>query len=186
MLETLQMLDGQILLFLQEHVRCGVLDVIMKLFTHLGDAGVVWLALGAVMLTTRKYRRGGLCLLLSVGLCYCLNDLIIKILVARPRPFLTVPGLVAIVAEPGSYSFPSGHACSSFASAYALTWRYGRRGAWFYVPAALIALSRPYVGVHYLSDILIGAGVGTLGAAGVCCLFEKLERREIQKNSGRE
>jgi len=42
MLETVNAVDAAILLFVQEHIRCGALDAVMLFFTHLGDKGAVW------------------------------------------------------------------------------------------------------------------------------------------------
>lgn len=167
MLAQIQSIDTVLMLFIQNDLRCGVLNGIMVFFSTLGNAGIVWIALSILMMITKKYRAAGFDMLLCIALCYCLNDLLIKNLVCRPRPFVTIPELTTLVSQPSSYSFPSGHACSSFAAAYSLTRSQGRRGGWFYIPASLIALSRPFVGVHYVSDVLVGAAVGTAGSAAV-------------------
>ena len=175
--ECIQRIDAILMLWIQNDVRCAVLNPIMIFFTTIGNVGAVWLALGALFLCFKKYRRLGFHIIISIALCYVLNDLIIKQLVQRPRPFLTVEGLTALVAKPSSWSFPSGHACSSFAAAYVLTKALKKKGAWSYALATLIAISRPYVGVHYVSDILAGAIVGTLGAILCIALFRKFEKK---------
>jgi len=179
MLEAIQTLDTQILLFIQDNVRGGVLNAVMVFFTYLGEKGFVWLVLGAAMLITKKHRRSGVYLIACIALCFLVGELIVKNLVARPRPFLTIPELTALVRRPTSWSFPSGHACASFACAFALTWRYKGRGAWFYILAVLIAVSRLHVGVHYPSDILAGALIGTAGSILICIVLRKLERKYL-------
>lgn len=173
MLEWIFSLDKAVLLFVQETLRCPVLNWIMVFFTTIGDAGVLWLALGLGLFLFRKTRRAGFDLILAVAVCWLINDPLIKNLVARPRPFTQIPGLEVLVALPGSFSFPSGHACSSLAAAFALRWGLGKKGGLFYIPALLIALSRIYVGVHYPSDVLAGALLGTLGAFLVCALSRR-------------
>lgn len=164
MFSIIQSADRAISLFFQESVRCGILDPIMTVITKCGNSGICWVILGIILLCIKKTRKEGFQLLITLGLCWCINDGIIKNVVARPRPFAVIPELTTLVPFPTSNSFPSGHACSSFAAAYYLTKAFGKNGAWAYIPAALIAVSRVYVGVHYMTDIICGAIVGTVGA----------------------
>ena len=168
----LQALDEAILLFLQTHVRCGIFTAALTFLTHLGDAGLLWLAIAAVLLGQKKTRRSGLELSASLGLTALLCNCVLKPLFARPRPFLCVESLELIIPALDSYSFPSGHASSSLAAATTLTLTLGRRGAWSYLPAGLIAISRSYVGIHYPSDVAAGALLGT----GVALLVHRLSR----------
>lgn len=175
MLDAIQQLDQSVLLFIQESIRADWLDTIMLFITRLGDAGFIWIVLGLVMLFSKKTRRGGVIMLICLAVAFLLNDFVLKPLVARPRPYETVPELLSLLRET-SYSFPSGHSNASFAGAAALAMVFGRRGAWTFIPAALIALSRCYVGVHYPTDILAGAAFGSLVAVGVCLLIFKIEK----------
>jgi hypothetical protein len=84
----------------------------------------------------------------------------------RDRPFKTYPYDIIKYSTGGSYSFPSGHTSMAFNVATALTLNYPR---WYvYVPAYVwasgVGYSRMYLGVHYPSDVLVGALVGS-GAA---------------------
>lgn len=80
---------------------------------------------------------------------------LLKLVVDRPRP-----GGDALVAVPASSSFPSGHAATAFAAAAAVGFVYPRLRLPMFVLAALVALSRVYLGVHYPADVLAGALLG--------------------------
>lgn len=165
--------DSAILLFIQTNIRTNWLTPIVEFITHLGDAGIFWIALGIVLLIYKKTRRTGLIMLLCLLGAFVVNDLILKPLIARPRPFDTVPGLVSLVYE-DSFSFPSGHTSSSFACALPLALLLGRKkGILAYVLATLIALSRLYVGIHYPTDVIGGVVIGTLVSWGVFVIANK-------------
>jgi membrane-associated phospholipid phosphatase len=86
----------------------------------------------------------------------------IKLIVRRPRPVLK--GLPPLGGAPSSLSFPSAHSTSAFAVATAMT-RVDRRAAVAFIPAAAVAAGRPYLGMHYPSDVAVGVVLGTaLGA----------------------
>jgi len=164
MIPAIQNIDARILLYIQDFIRTPVLTGLLVFFSLIGNNGLVWIALGLVLLIPKKTRLGGFHMLLCLLAAYIVNDLIIKMLVARIRPYDVIDGLTILVKPLSSYSFPSGHANSSFAAALALTLAFGKRGALAYIPAVLIAFSRCYVGVHYPSDVLVGMLMGTLVA----------------------
>ena len=154
--------DEAILLFVQDNIRTPVLTVIMQLFSRMGDAGIAWIVLGLALAAFARTRRRGAAMLIALTTEYVICDLIIKKLVLRPRPYLLISQLELLVPLERSTSFPSGHSASSFVCAYMLARMFGMKGAWAYLPAALIALSRIYVGVHYPSDVVAGIVLGTL------------------------
>lgn len=181
MIEAIQNIDTHVLLYIQDFIRTPFLTGIMVFFSLIGNSGFVWIALGLVLLIPKKTRRGGFQLLLCLLAAYIINNLIFKELVARIRPYDVIDGLSILVKPLSSYSFPSGHTNSSFAAALALTLAFGKRGALAYIPAALIAFSRCYVGVHYPSDVLAGLLVGTLAAFITYRLIEKfLKPRRVK------
>ena len=79
----------------------------------------------------------------------------------RPRPSLVDPAVHPLVPVPHSYSMPSGHAATAFAAAVAVGLIHPRLRWPLLVLAALIGLSRVWLGVHYLSDVLAGAALGS-------------------------
>jgi len=130
--------------------------------SRLGEHSAVWLAIGLAGGVVQRERarewRGARRTVLGV---YAVNTAI-KFAVRRPRPSL--PGLPPLQGTTTGLSFPSAHAATSFAAALSYR-RLGLPGAPLYGLAGAMALSRVYLGVHYPSDILAGALLGTALAA---------------------
>ena len=135
-------MDLSILQWIQGNLRCTVLDTVMPAVTALGNGGVLWLALAAVLLLRPQTRRTGWMLLGTLALESGCCHLRLKPLVARPRPFALEPGVQLLIAPPGDFSFPSGHTAAGFAVASALY--FGKSRLWLpaLAAAALIAVSR--------------------------------------------
>lgn len=157
MFDLLLRLDGNILLFIQEFLRNPVMTPVMKFITTLGNGGIIWILLTVLLLAVPKTRRVGCMLTAALLGTLLINNIILKNLVARTRPYEVIEGLTYLVKKPTDLSFPSGHAGSSFAAACIMFRRLpGRYGVPALVLAILISLSRLYVGVHYPSDVLFG------------------------------
>ncbi len=150
-------LDGGILLFLQEYVRNPVMTPVFKVITTLGNGGAIWIVLTVLLLAIPRTRKvGGMAALALLG-TLLFNNMFLKNVVARTRPYEVIEGLTYIVRRPVDYSFPSGHAGCSFAVACIMFRRLPRRyGIPALILAILISVSRLYVGVHYPSDVLFG------------------------------
>lgn len=182
-------IDGQILLFIQEHIRNTVCDVFFKSITHLGDSGIFWILLTIVLLCFRQTRKAGIYSACALILSLIVNNLILKTLVGRIRPYEVVEGLRCIVGPARDASFPSGHTGASFASAVSIYRQLPKKFAVFFVIlASLIAFSRLYVGIHYPTDVLgglvTGIGIGLLvGVVGDrISSIQKRKSDENQKN----
>ena len=121
---------------------------------------MMWFAIGGTgVLFDRQRRTQWLRATAGVGCCYLFSSSI-KWTIGRQRP--AVEDLPKLMRTPTGLSFPSSHATSSFAAAraYAALLPVGAQRI-VYLAAALMALSRVYVGVHYPSDIAVGAALGT-------------------------
>ena len=135
-------------------------------FSALGEHAAIWLALGAAgSLLAPAPRRGRWReATATVAAAYVANTAI-KLVVRRPRPVL--PGLPPLTRTPTALGFPSAHATSSFAAARVYS-AAGAPAAPLYALACGLATSRLYLGVHYPSDViagaLLGSAIGALGA----------------------
>ncbi len=116
---------------------------------------------------SEKLSQGALVLFLSVALSG-IFIIIIKVIVARFRPpALIHDNLFGFNWFELGYmvnSFPSGHAATAFSAFVALSLLMPKYSKLFLLIATLVALSRVILGVHYLSDIIIGGAIGTLWA----------------------
>ena len=133
-------------------IRTPALDTIMCFITKLGNAGILWILLAAVLIVM-------VALVFDVILC----NGILKNLVGRIRPCDINTTVQLLVPRPTDFSFPSGHTAASFTAVTAL-YCAGEKKLWkiSLVLAVLIAFSRLYLYVHYPTDILGGILVGLL------------------------
>ena len=181
--EVIQQFDEQALVWIAQHIRGGLLNPIMSFYTRLGDAGLLFIVLGLVMLLFRSTRKAGFSALCAMVIGLIVVNFTIKPLMARERPWLVIEGFVNLVEEKDPNSFPSGHTNAAFAFALALCMAAPKR--WMKITAVCMAvvmgLSRLYVGVHFPSDVLVGALIGSLcglaGAVIVKMAWERLEPR---------
>lgn len=154
--QFLNMTDTIVLDFIQNNLRCGFPDFLMPKISALGNGGAVWLAVCAVLLINKKYRKAGIVVLAGLLTGFLVGNVVLKHLIARPRPCWLNGSVTLLIQTPRDYSFPSGHTLSSFIAAFILT-RFNKRFGYAAIPAAaLIAFSRLYLYVHYPSDILGG------------------------------
>ena len=157
MLETLTQIEEIILLWVQENVRNPIANKFFTFITKLGDAGFIWIIISLILLCKKKTRKLGAMCLTALVCSVFVNNLILKNVITRVRPFNHNEELLPIIDKPTDYSFPSGHTASSFSVGF-LLYRYLKKpyGIVTMVLAVLIAFSRLYLGVHYPSDILCG------------------------------
>lgn len=130
-------------------------------YSRLGEHAACWLVLGASATVLshnpqrrRAWARGTAAVAFAYGLNYA-----VKITVQRRRP--TLDGLPPLSGVVSSLSFPSAHATTSFAAAGVYSRALPGAAPLFYGAAAAFGVTRPYLGVHYPSDVLAGAALGT-------------------------
>lgn len=175
----LQMQDAEMgILYALQNLHCSWLDPVMIFFTSLGNNGIVWIVIALICLFFKRSRRCGILMILTMLFCLIIGNGVIKNLVARPRPFQVLgdPSML-IIPPPGEFSFPSGHTMHGFAAAVIIFLHNRKAGIAALLAAVVIAFSRMYLFVHFPTDILGGAVIGTLSALMVFALAEKLKPR---------
>lgn len=159
---AIQNLDFTILDYIRDNLSNSLLDKIIPIFTHLGDAGIIWIILAVYLLIMKKYRKYGIIMVLALILDFLLCNILLKEIVGRARPFEVRPYIDIIINKPQDPSFPSGHTAISFAAASVLFYLDKRTGIFSIIIASIIAFSRLYLYVHYPTDVLAGIIVGVL------------------------
>jgi len=122
-----------------------------------GNNGAVWFGLGLALALVDSANREAWLICAALGPIAIGLNYAVKLVVKRPRPVLE--GLPPLGGSPSSLSFPSAHATSAFAVATAMT-RVEPLGALAFALAIALALGRPYLGMHYPSDVFAGALLG--------------------------
>jgi undecaprenyl-diphosphatase len=150
-------LDTSLLRLLRTRGHAPATERSIAAFSKIGEHGLVWLAIAAAGAVLDRGRRPGFVKAgKTIAAAYTANQLI-KVVVRRRRPRLD--GLPPVVDTHSQLSYPSAHATTCFAGARALGPLLPAPA--LYALAVPLALSRPYLGVHYPSDTLAGAVLGT-------------------------
>ena len=105
----IQQIDFMILEWIQSHLQGAALDLLMPTITALGNGGWLFILLALVLLLSKRYRRQGCALAVSLLLCLLVGNLFLKPLFARLRPFEVAGLSELLISPPTDYSFPSGH-----------------------------------------------------------------------------
>ncbi len=165
MVDYILQVDQDILLWIQMNIRREYLNPFVKFITHLGDTGIIWILISTFLTIKKTTRKTGILAWSSLATSFIIVNLFLKNIVARIRPYDYVNGLVSIIERQKDFSFPSGHASSSFAVAVILFLCFKNKfGNFALILAFLISLSRLYVGVHYPTDVIVGMLLGTISA----------------------
>jgi undecaprenyl-diphosphatase len=154
--------DRRLLVLMRTRGHSRPLERALERYSRLGEHAGCWLALGVGgaifdgdQARRLRWRRG----VRIIGGAYGLNYAV-KLAVRRRRPEL--PGLPPLTRTVSRLSFPSAHSTSSFAAARAYAGLLPART--LYAAAGVFAFSRPFLGVHYPTDVLAGVVLGTLVA----------------------
>lgn len=166
--EPIKAFDYLVLHFFNVDWADPVLDQFWRTITQLHKFTLVQYAVFPLLLAALFYiyRAQAVKLLvalaLALGLADALSYRVVKQVVDRPRPFQNaeISSWLRKAGEAHGPSFPSNHAANSFAAASVLSWYFPGVGYLFYIFAALVALSRVALGVHYPTDVIAGAGLG--------------------------
>lgn len=155
----LTQIDINIMECIRQNMTSPLTDKVMTAVTHMGDHGILWIGICIILMAVPKTRKSGFALAIAMiaGLVIC--NLLMKNIIARPRPFVAYDFPI-IINPPMGYSFPSGHSSNSFIAATVIALRHRKVAIPAYIIATLIAFSRVYLCVHYPSDVIVGAVIG--------------------------
>jgi membrane-associated phospholipid phosphatase len=155
----MQALDLRLLRWMRTHGHSPGIEAAAQALGKAGNNALVWVVLGVVLAILDWERHEAWLICAVLGPVAIVLNYGIKLLVRRPRPVLE--GLPPLGGAPSSLSFPSAHALSSFAVATAM-YRVDPATAGAFLVALAISLGRPYLGMHYPSDVLVGALLGVV------------------------
>jgi len=190
--DWLQNWDVSVLNWLQEHMANPILDGFFAFVTHLGDEGILWIALAVIFLFFKKTRKMGITMGVALLLGLILGNGVLKNVIGRVRPYNLEGAYGSIigvddllVGQPGDKSFPSGHTLGSFEAALAMFYYDRRFGIPAVVLAAMIAFSRMYLYLHYPTDIMGGLVLAVvnviLAIIIVNMVYKFIEKKKVSK-----
>ena len=169
------------ILYALQEIHNPILDKVMLFISSLGDDGLFWIAIGVICLVFKKHRKMGLQLLISMLCTFIIGNLIIKNLVARPRPCDIDTAVTLLLSRPHGHSFPSGHSINSMVAAVALFLNNKKIGIPALIIATLIGFSRMYLFVHFPTDVIAGFAIAALVAMGVDYAFHQIQIKFIKE-----
>ena len=172
-MEFLQSADRAVSVFFGG-IDCSVIDFLMVLFSTVTEFGAAYIVLALCLFIFVKDRKQAVtvlaALLIGFLLCHILKDIF-----DRTRPYIEL-GIDIIVSPPLGSSFPSAHSATSFSVASATFLLYRKKlpilAVGTVIFAAIVAFSRIWLCVHYLSDVVAGAILGFMCGFASVSLFE--------------
>ncbi|MCI9272998.1 MAG: phosphatase PAP2 family protein [Clostridiales bacterium] len=169
--------------FIHQHLYNPVSNAFMIIFTYLGEWGWIWIAISLLLLWKKKYRSYGILMLCSLLVTFLIGEVGIKNIVERVRPCNVYPNLDILIPRPNGFSFPSGHAASSFTASVILFRANKKWGIGAFIMASLIAVSRVYLYVHFPTDILAGIFLGIGVAALILLIYHRIQKKKDLSSS---
>ena len=155
-------IENAIFFFFNHQLSNPVCDAIIRFFIQIPGEYLIIVAGIVALIVGKKYLRFSALVFLSSFVTARYAYKTIKFFIQRPRPFKTLDDVNLVLGANDGFSFPSGHATTSFCLATVIAMRYPKLRVPAFIVALLVALSRPYIGVHYPSDILGGIILGML------------------------
>lgn len=165
--------EFEIMKYVHNLLQNDFMDFFMTAISVIGNGGAVWIVLTLILLSIKKYRRLGLKMTVGLIAGLILGNIVLKNLIARPRPCWIFDNIDMLIAIPKDFSFPSGHTLASFTSAFILLAEHKRMGVPALIVAILMAFSRMYLFVHFPTDI-----IGGVILSGIICVVVKIFIKE--------
>lgn len=162
--EFFYQIDLAVFYFINHTLSNTLFDKFFVFITDVKNWFITYIVLYLILIIKggKRGRISSIILILLVITSDQLSSFYLKNLFARIRPCNVLNDVNLLVGCTNSFSFPSSHAVNNFAVALFFSKLFPKY-KWILISiASLIALSRPYVGVHYPSDILGGAIIGII------------------------
>ncbi len=186
MIDFLYSIDLAIFYFVNHTLSIGFFDKFFSIITNVNNWYITYIILLGI-----SFVKGGIkgkIAVIGVILLIVVTDQtgyrLLKEYFARPRPCNALTDVLTPLGCTGSYSFPSNHALNNFAAAMFFFRLFPKLKWILFIGAALISISRVYLGLHYPSDIfggaVIGLAFGYLFSSGVLYLEKYLDERKIK------
>ncbi|MFZ4620107.1 MAG: phosphatase PAP2 family protein [Bacteroidota bacterium] len=182
MIEFLYGVDVWLFFFINHTLANPVFDIVLPFLTDLNkNKPVLGLLLVWIVYVLWKGGRTGRVtiglLIITVVFSDQFNSSFLKEIFGRIRPCRALEGVRMLVDCGGGLSFPSSHAVNNFAAATVISSFYPKQKVYWFIFAGLMALSRPYVGVHYPSDVVAGALIGIGVGSAVVFIWKKVDSK---------
>lgn len=164
--------DETVFYFINSKVKCRILDLFMPLVTHLGSA---CFTIGFALAALYSYWKTDRVIALFTAISLASSHIVIhfiKRVVDRPRPNITLSNVHTFDIPLYNYSFPSGHTTAAFSVAVSAAFLLPAFAMTVIILAALVGFSRIYLGVHYPTDVIIGAFIGSTTAMFVKSILD--------------
>jgi undecaprenyl-diphosphatase len=163
MINFLYSIDVSVFYFINHSLSCGALNKFFTIITNVNNWYIAYIILLGISFVKggRKGKIAAIGVLLLILLTDQLSARIIKEIFHRIRPCNALLNVITPLGCNGTFSFPSNHAVNNFAAAVFFYKLFPKLKWVVFISASLVAISRVYIGVHYPSDILGGAVIGS-------------------------
>lgn len=185
--------DMSVFTFFGEYIQSSVMNIVANFITFFGGSEFVtpMAVVGALLIPFKKTRKFGMAILFAVLVGTLCTNLVMKPLFARPRPYVYYAENEAFMNwynfagahVESDKSFPSGHTTAAFELGIAMFLVLNKKYSWvFPVISALVGLSRIYLMVHYVTDVIGGVCVGVFaGIMGYLIMKAIMKKTENTK-----
>lgn len=184
MLEFLYTIDKEIFYFINNTLSNPLFDKIFPYLTEVKHWYLVYIIFW-LLLVIKGGRIGRIAAVISLLLITASDQIsssLLKNWIARIRPCNELPEVNILVFCSSAFSMPSSHAVNNFAVAVFFSKIFPKYKIPLYTIAVLMAFSRPYVGVHYPSDVIVGALIGIIIGYLFAVFAERVDKFWVAKN----